>query len=261
MPLSPAPINTPMLADGTGSLTPVWQSFFQRIQLLASGTSSGTSVPSGTLLPYLGSTAPSGWLMYTSGSTIGNASSGATLYAHSGAGDLFGALWNSFSDSDAAVSGGRGASAISDFGAGKTIALPNFNCRALGVDGDGTSLTSRAFYAKTGVESVVLTSNELGNAGHTHTSKLHWHTIIYNRRIADAGGAAINGMGNLVANSAAQTYYPNLSNETLSATINSEAPVYATGVSTSDLVSTTVAPVGAHNNIQPIVFLNHIIKL
>ena len=59
------------------------------------------------------------------GRTIGNASSGATERANADCEDLFAFLWNNVANGQAAVSGGRGASAAADFAANKTITLPN----------------------------------------------------------------------------------------------------------------------------------------
>ena len=87
-------------------------------------------IPTGTILDYIGSTAPSGWLL-CNGKTIGNQNSGASAYANSLAQALFVLLWNSFSDSEAIVIGGRGGSALSDFNANKQISLPDLRGRTL----------------------------------------------------------------------------------------------------------------------------------
>lgn len=55
------------------------------------------------------------------GLTIGNGSSGATEFASPTAGAQFAWLWGNFPNSQCPVSGGRGANAAADFGAGKTI--------------------------------------------------------------------------------------------------------------------------------------------
>jgi hypothetical protein len=59
------------------------------------------------------------------GRTIGNAASSATERANADCEDLFAFLWNNVANGQAAVSGGRGASAAADFAANKTITLPN----------------------------------------------------------------------------------------------------------------------------------------
>lgn len=59
------------------------------------------------------------------GRTIGDASSGATERANSDTVDQFTYLWNNLANAQAAVSGGRGASAAADYAAHKTIKLPD----------------------------------------------------------------------------------------------------------------------------------------
>lgn len=69
-------------------------------------------------------TAPFGWVRQMGG-TIGNTGSGASERANPDCRRLFVQRWNTFSDSLAPVSGGRGASAEADWAAGKTIGLFN----------------------------------------------------------------------------------------------------------------------------------------
>src|SRR5262249_43094956 len=59
------------------------------------------------------------------GRTIGDASSSATERANADCADLFAYLWNNYADAQAAVSGGRGATATADFAAHKRITLPD----------------------------------------------------------------------------------------------------------------------------------------
>lgn len=67
----------------------------------------------------------SGWipLVNINQNYLGNAGSGA-IYAGNTYRNLYIAWWDSFPDSECPVSGGRGASALSDFNAGKTIKIP-----------------------------------------------------------------------------------------------------------------------------------------
>lgn len=82
------------------------------------------------------------------GRTIGDASSGATERANADTVDQFTYLWNNLANAQAAVSGGRGASAAADFAAHKTIALPDMRGTMLvGLDDMGNS----AFGAFSGV--------------------------------------------------------------------------------------------------------------
>jgi len=77
-------------------------------------------LPPGTVLDLVGSVlAPAGWVWAING-TIGNAASGATIRANADCANLFAHLWTLL-DTEAPVSGGRGASAAADFAANKTI--------------------------------------------------------------------------------------------------------------------------------------------
>ena len=74
------------------------------------------------------------------GRTLGSLASNATEYAADNAADLFSFLWQNLPDSIATVSGGRGASASSDFTANKTIVIPTMQgYLAAGVDDMGTT--------------------------------------------------------------------------------------------------------------------------
>lgn len=93
--------------------------------------------------------------------TIGDASSGATGRANADTQALFTLLWNNTADAQCAVSTGRGASAAADFAAHKTIALPKALGRALATYGAGSGLTSRVLALATGSETHALSSGEL----------------------------------------------------------------------------------------------------
>ena len=90
-------------------------------------------------------------------------------------------MWNNFADSEAAVSGGRGASAQDDWDANKTITAPDFQDRvAMGVSSGGSITTVGATAGATTVASAgtngvtgghALTAAE--NGPHTHTLDLY----------------------------------------------------------------------------------------
>ncbi len=65
-----------------------------------------------------------GWVR-ANAQTIGSGVSGATERANNDTQNLYNFLWNNFSDADCPVSGGRGASAVVDWSANKTIATPS----------------------------------------------------------------------------------------------------------------------------------------
>lgn len=80
-----------------------------------------------------------GWVKMN-GLTIGNATSGATQRANADTQNLFTYLWQNFTNAHCAVTGGRGVSALADFTAGKTIALPDWRSRGpMGLDDMGNS--------------------------------------------------------------------------------------------------------------------------
>src|SRR6185436_15079398 len=69
------------------------------------------------------SSAPNGWVAMNDGS-IGNVGSGATNRANKDTFQLYKTIWDGVIDTWAPVSTGRGASAVADFVAGKTLTLP-----------------------------------------------------------------------------------------------------------------------------------------
>jgi microcystin-dependent protein len=86
-------------------------------------TEIAASIPVGTQRETFRSTPDTGWLMMD-GDTLGSAASAATQ-ASDDHEDLFVHLWTYVSDTYAAVSSGRGASAAADWTANKTIVIPN----------------------------------------------------------------------------------------------------------------------------------------
>jgi microcystin-dependent protein len=80
-----------------------------------------------------------------SGGTIGNALSGATARANDDTWRLFDLLWNSFSDAELPiVPPGRGVSSSADFGANKSLPIPDLRGRTLvGKDDMGGVAASR----------------------------------------------------------------------------------------------------------------------
>jgi hypothetical protein len=88
-------------------------------------------------VPYAGTR--TGWVRHN-GRTISSGSGSGTERANADTQDLFEYLWNNFSNSLCAVSGGRGANATADFNANKTIALLSMRNRApLGLDDMGNT--------------------------------------------------------------------------------------------------------------------------
>jgi hypothetical protein len=142
----------------------------------------------------LGNETRSGWVRLN-GRTIGNASSSATERANADTVDLFTHIYNRCADAQAAVSGGRGASAAADYAANKRIALPDWRAAGLrGFDDMGNSAASLLGSAPVVLGSTILPGSILGAnthtlttaqlASHTHTGttsagSAHSHAILF----------------------------------------------------------------------------------
>jgi hypothetical protein len=126
------------------------------------------------------------------GRTIGNAASGATERANADTLPLFTFIWDGAANGQAAVSGGRGASAAADYGANKTIALPDYrNAQLIGFGDMGSTDAGLAASAPVVSGSPILAGSIIGEnthvlvtgelASHTHTGttateSAHTHT-------------------------------------------------------------------------------------
>lgn len=110
-----------------------------------------------------------GFIMVNDG-TIGNGASGATTRANADTAALFTLIWTNFANAQAAVSGGRGASAAADYAANKTIALPLALGRAIGISGSGSGLTARVLGATAGGETTTPTLATMFAHAHTLTN-------------------------------------------------------------------------------------------
>lgn len=100
------------------------------------------AIPVGAVVSGIWSSAPDGYLLLRGG-TIGDATSGATVFANELMEDLFICLWEHLADSEAPVSGGRGVSASADWAAHKTITLPDSRQKFIlgkATSGTGTTL-------------------------------------------------------------------------------------------------------------------------
>jgi microcystin-dependent protein len=253
MTLAIPPINSPLLNGKTNKLDRIWNRFFVDLfRAFGGGSSSSVNTPTGVIAPYIGTNAPSGWVMFSSG-TIGNTNSSASIRAHIDTGDLFGILWNGWDDSLATVSGGRGVSAISDFGNNKTITFPVVFCCAVGVSGAGTNLTDREPGDYLGDEEVTLTTNQIGNVEHDHIYPAHWHQLDSSNTylMSSTGGYSTSPHGARI-----------IGNE--DGLLGDFSCSYQTDITYVPTLSDgvdTLSGTDPHNNIQPITFLTHIIKL
>jgi len=159
-------------------------------------------LPTGSVQAFLGTSAPAGWVL--GAGTIGNAGSGANNRANADTANLFAQVWNSFSNTLAPVSGGRGANAAADFAALKTITLPDMRGRVIagldnmviGAAGRLTSVTmtpdGNTAGASGGAETQALTGANL--AAHTHDLSNHIHDLTHTHTLSQLNGADI-GVG------------------------------------------------------------------
>jgi hypothetical protein len=171
-------------------------------------------------------TPDSGWIMADDG-TIGDASSGASNRANADTESLYTLLWTNLPDAVAPVTGGRGASAAEDFAAHKPIQVGTIVGRALAVAGAGSGLTARALGEILGEETHQLTIEEGPEHKHTIPWGEHAWTPPWGKNTNYTNQSGASGMD-------------------------------------SDNIWAYSEPVGGdqpHNNMQPTMFLNVMIKL
>lgn len=185
-------------------------------------------------------TAPDGWIFNTG--SIGSASSGATQRANADTFDLYSLMWTNVANTEAPVSGGRGASALADFNANKTLTLPDGRGRTA-VAKDNLKLVQAGTQPSAGTM-VEVDGTVLGKVGGDDT-----HTLIQ-----------------------AQLPVVDLTHDhDFTAVITSTANASQTGaddveatlptLSTTDTASIGFGSGNAHNNTQPSLVLNMFIKL
>lgn len=214
------------------------------------------SLPTGFTSPYVGTTAPSGFVLLD-GKTIGDGSSGGTERANADCEDLFTLLWESMADAEAPVIGGRGASAAADWAAHKPITLPDARGRVIAAkDNLGGSAASRLTAAGSGI-----TASTLGTSGGTET---HTLTAAETAAHTHTGTAASDGAHTHTV-TAAHTSHAVYGGATTSygaaqSAITSSAASPATHTHTVS-VDANVGGDGPHLNTQPTLVLSMIIKL
>ncbi len=168
----------------------------QRAKITSDGTNYQSvtyGAPVGDIIMGYSATAPQGRLVETGVQTVGSATSGAT-FAAAKYQALYHHYWNNIADANAAVSTGRGATAIADFAANKTLTIPNNANRS--PYGVGTAATGAASGATTAAS-----TGTIGTSGattlstpqipsHTHTMNNDQTTAGTPDFVASAGGSA-----------------------------------------------------------------------
>lgn len=221
--------------------------------------------PIGTGRDYWGANLPSGYV-WASGKTIGNASSNGTERANADTLALFTLFWTDFNDStlpiytSAGIASTRGASAAIDFAANKAISVPDKRGRvSAGKDDLGGTAASRLTTTGLGASGTVL-----GNAGggqtqtltsaqmptHTHTQDAHSHGVTDPGHYHATRGTTVTGSGS-------NTFQ-----------LNSDGPDGQTQAAITGITLQNSTPAinttgggGAHENVQPTIVCNYIIKL
>jgi microcystin-dependent protein len=192
-------------------------------------------IPVGSVNPYVGISAPTGWLL-CSGATIGSATSGATARANADTQTLYELLWNAMGNTElpiqdsSGVGTTRGASGAADFAANKRLPLPDLRGRVIaGQDDMGGSSANRLTGLSGG-----LNGDTMGTTGgaESHTLTIaempaHDHTFTYNNDDVNGSGASFPSFMSL------------------------------TGLTKT---TSSTGGGGAHNNVQPTMILNFIIK-
>jgi microcystin-dependent protein len=174
------------------------------------------------------------------------------------------------------VTGGRGANAAADFAAGKVMALPKALGRVLGVSGSGTGLTARPLGSTTGEEAHALTAAENGPHQHTGTTNpagAHYHTgntdVQGDHQHTDGREGMYNdyGGGNYIGDRNWE-YTSSIKYQFWRNSLTSVAGGHWHNLTTTwaadhqHTMTTDVSGSGAaHNNMQPSLFLNAMIKL
>ena len=238
------------------------------------GGGGGDTFATGDIKARFDTTTETGWVRLN-GNTIGSASSGASERANDDTEDLFLHLWNKLTDTEAAVVGGRGASAAADWAANKRITLPNGQQRPLiGIDGMGG--TAVALIGSSVIANPTRPGATGGSATHTlatteipahsHTGSVsitdpqHSHGIsdpshVHGGTLRD-GGYYANGGGGNIGN--IPIYSPGNTNASQTGIASSASN--ATGISASVTINNAGGG-GAHNNVQPVLTVVWYIKL
>lgn len=168
-----------------------------------------------------------GWVRMN-GRTIGSATSGSSERASADTSALFAFLWGTFSDAICPVVGGRGVSAVADFGANKQITLIDIRARApFGLDTMGGAAAGRMVGADFASGDAITPASSGGEAAHVISvaeAPAHTHTITdqgHAHGIAFRQGVTAGGSGEELQNSPSTGSYQSASAQTGIAGTNS----------------------------------------
>lgn len=229
----------------------------------------GQNLTTGDIKFTIKTAADAGWVMCNDG-TIGKGGSGATSRANDDCESLFTLLWNNIGNGFAPVSSGRGVSAAADWAAGKTIQLTRMMGRALAVAGSGAQLSARTLGQFLGGEQHTLTAAEMPNHAHGVSDPTHAHSVydpththaVYDPGHSHSYGRVVtsNGQGSDIG-----TANNHVTQNTGAAATGISLYGAATGIGIyaagTGIAVQAAGGGGAHNNMQPTVFLNAMIKL
>lgn len=186
-------------------------------------------VPPGTIIYTFAAGASPGWIVAYGG--IGNAGSGASNRANLDTLPLYKILWEGYVNAFAPVTGGRGTVAEEDFFANKVMQLPDIREAVLAASGDlgGSASNNRLMSGPTGGFGAAVSKGTFaGNKGNVLTvAQLAKHTHTVPASLVTGGDVQ-------------------------------------TGIGALKLTSTPTSETGndeAHNNVQPTLLLNAMIKL
>ena len=250
--------------------------------------------PTGVALDYVGTTAPTGWVL-ASGRTIGSGSSGGTERADADTLALYTLLWNNYTNTELPIqdSAGtlttRGVSASNDFGANKRLPVPDCRSRVrAGKDNMGGTAANRLTVAggnfdgtvlgkAGGAENHALSEAELAahvhtgavhthDFSHTHTGPSHTHDISHTHSYTTDTGGYPNGSGGSTCR-ASNFVGSNTTGAASTSTSGSGGTGNTGAASTSTTGNPTSANTGsdgsgaAHTSVQPTIVFTAIIKL
>lgn len=238
--------------------------------------------PTGTGKDFWGSTLPSGYV-WANGTTIGSASSGATGLADASTSDLFTLLWTSLPQSTLPIqnsdgsAGSRGVSAAADFAANKRLPVPDKRenvsvaSGTMGGTADpgrmtlgGCGFSPVTLGASGGLETVSLTGNQ--NGTHTHVAStasdgLHSHFMFVDTDATSSAQPINNTHYPARASTTQGSPYSISYNNSIPGTAPTTGITNTAGAHTHAMTINNSGLGSAHQNTQPTIVCNYIIKL